>query len=415
MANYKEKPKKRNTDQRNIALEKMDFYTEPAPKKPKQDKIKGRPKNAFARFAQGAFPQKNDDRGEKIRKIVLLALTVIFAAAVCYLIYQIVAINDTGANDEAQSIAGVSSDEVIDMDDYTPPEIIITKPPVTTSGDASDTSASEDSSSEPEEEEYINVTPVVNTPINADLNKLIAETGNDDVRGWIKITGTYLNNVVVQSTDNDFYVNKDVFGNESINGSVFSSYKNKWDGTDENLILFGHNMISGQMFATVRYYLPNDASREPLAFYKVHPTVMIQDVSGKTHIYKIFAGVLANTQEQYGDVFRYVGKTSFRDQADFNDFIVNVMDRSWFETDVDLQYGDKLLTLSTCYWPLGEAIDTRWVVFAREVRPGESEYVDTSLAKRNYNPKLFDYYYGLIGGEWYGRSWDTSKLKGYTG
>ncbi len=412
MANYKEKPKKKSTSSKNIALDKMDFYNEPAPKKKRQDKIKGRPQNIFVRFAHAAFPQETDDKSEKIRKIVLLVLIVVFAVSIGYLLFQIVSINDTGATDKAQSIAGVDSG-VIDMDDYTPPEIIITAPTSPTSGTGSEPTESE--SSVPEETEEINVTPVVNTPINADLDKLIRETGNNDIRGWIKITGTYLNNAVVQGPDNDYYLNKDVFKNESINGSVFSSYRNKWDGTDENIVLFGHNMISGQMFATVRYYLPNDASREPVAFYKVHPTIMLQTLDGKTHIYKVFAGVLANTQSEYGEVFKYASKTSFKDQTDFNNFIVDIMDRSWFHTDVDLQYGDKLLTLSTCYWPLGEEIDTRWVVFAREVRPGESEYVDTTVATRNYNAKLFDYYYKLIGGQWYGSTWDKSKLKGYTG
>lgn len=413
MANYKEKPKKRDTSSRNIALDKLDFYNEPAPKKKKQDKIKGRPKSVFQRFVQAAFPQKTDEKGEKIRKIVLLVLIVVFAVSIGYLLFQLVSMNNTEANDKAQNIAGVSKDEVIDMDEFVPPEIIITAPTSPTEG----SSTSEPTESQPPEEpeEPINVTPVVNTPINADLNKLIAETGNTDIKGWIKITGTYLNNAVVKAEDNSYYLTKDIFKNESINGSIYSHYKNKWDGTDENLILFGHNMISGNMFATVRYYLPNDASREPIAFYKVHPTVMIQTVDGKTHVYKIFGAMLANTQEQYGEVFKYSNKTSFRDEADFNNYCAQILDRSWFHTNVDLQYGDKLLTLSTCYWPLGEEIDTRWVVFAREVRPGESEYVDTSLATRNYNAKLFDYYYNLIGGQWYGRNWDESLIKGYTG
>lgn len=413
MASYKDKPKKNSTASRNIALEKMDFYNEPAPAKKKQDKIKGRPQNVFVRFAHAAFPQKWDDKGEKIRKIVLLVLIIVFAVSIGYLLYQLVGINNTESNDKAQSIAGVDSGE-IDMDQFTPPEIIITAPSSGTSG-STNGEPTESNSSVPEETEEINVTPVVNTPINADLGKLIQETGNQDIKGWIKITGTYLNNAVVQGPDNSYYLTKDVFKNESINGSIYSHYRNKWDGTDENIILFGHNMISGHMFATVRYYLPNDASREPVAFYKVHPTVMIQTLDGKTHVYKIFAGMLANTQEEYGEVFHYANKTSFKDQADFNNYVASILDRSWFYTDVDLQYGDKLLTLSTCYWPLGEEIDTRWVVFAREVRAGESEYVDTTVATRNYNAKLFDYYYSLIGGQWYGSNWDKSKLKGYTG
>lgn len=410
MANYMEKPKKKKTASRDIALDKLDFYTPPPQKKaPKQDKIKGRPKNVFVRFCEAAFPQKNDSNSEKIRKIVLLAAIVVFAVTIGILLFQLISINDgSEITESVQSIAGVDNGTV-DMDDFEDPTVVTPIP-----GTTANTSAS--STSEPETietEEPINVTPVVNTPLNVNFNALLAE--NPDTRGWIKITGTYLNDVVVQGKDHEEYLNKAFDGSESISGTIFSHKKNKWDGTDQNIILFGHNMMNGDRFASVRYYIPNDASREPIAFYKVHPTIMLATPEGGSETYKIFAGVLANTQEQYGEVFKYINKTSFKNQDDFNNFIINVMDRSWFYTDVDLQYGDQLLTLSTCYWPLGEEVDTRWVIFARKVRPGESEYVDTSLATRNYGAKLFDYYYSMIGGQWYGSKWDTSKLKGYNG
>ncbi len=409
MANYMEKPKKKNTASRDIALDKMGLY-EAQPKKPaqKQDKIKGRPKNIFVRFAEAAFPQKNDSSSEKIRKIVLLAAIVVFAITIGVLLFQLIGIDDgTKITESNQILAGVDNG-TIDMDAFEDPTVVTPIPGTTASTGNSSTAEPEEETEEP-----INVTPVVNTPLSVNFNALLAE--NPDTRGWIKITGTYLNDVVVQGKDHEEYLTKAFDGSESISGTIFSHKKNKWDGTDQNIILFGHNMMNGDRFASVRYYIPNDASREPIAFYKVHPTIMLATPEGGSETYKIFAGVLANTQEQYGEVFKYVNKTSFKSQDDFNNFIIDVMDRSWFYTDVDLQYGDQLLTLSTCYWPLGEEVDTRWVIFARKVRPGESEYVDTSLATRNYGAKLFDYYYSMIGGQWYGSKWDTSKLKGYNG
>ena len=172
-------------------------------------------------------------------------------------------------------------------------------------------------------------------------------------------------------------------------------------------------MASGDCFAYVMHYVPNDASREPLAFYKVHPTILFQQDGGQSETYKVFAGMLVNTQKEYGEVFDYTTKTQFNSADEFNRYILDVMDRSWFYTDVDIQYGDKLLTLSTCYWPLGRSIETRWVILARKVRPGESEYVDTSVAERNWGAKLFDYYYQIINTQWYGSNWDTSKLLSY--
>ncbi len=401
MANYTEKPKKdkKSASSKDIALSKLDFYD--APKKPAKcpDKIKGRPKSPMQRFAAAVFPQKNDPAGEKARKLILIAAVVIFAATIVFLVRQLFAMNNGAAtNDKLAEIAG-SPTGTIDVD--------LNRDPFATNGTTGTNGEVTD------ETEEINVTPVTNTPLNIDFNALKAI--NSDTRAWIKITGTPINNVVVSSGDNSYYLDHDFYGNDSITGTIYSDKKNKWDGTDDNIILYGHNMISGEFFATLGHYAPNDVSREPIAFYKVHPTVMLATPDGGSQTYKIFAAMLLNTQSKYGEVFKYTSKTRFSSKEDFNNYIIEVMDRSWFFTDVDLDYGDQLLTLSTCYWPLGESVDTRWVVFARKVRPGESEFVDTTVAVRNYQAKLFDYYYDLIGGQWYGSVWDKSKLLSYGG
>ena len=401
MANYTEKPKKdkKSASSKDIALSKLDFYD--APKKPakRPDKIKGRPKSPMQRFAAAVFPQKDDPAGEKARKLILIAAVIIFAATIVFLVRQLLAMNNGAAtNDKLAEIAG-SPTGTIDVD--------LNRDPFATNGTTGTNGEVTD------ETEEINVTPVTNTPLNIDFNAL--KEINSDTRAWIKITGTPINNVVVSSGDNSYYLDHDFYGNDSITGTIYSDKKNKWDGTDDNIILYGHNMISGEFFATLGHYAPNDTSREPIAFYKVHPTVMLATPDGGSQTYKIFAAMLLNTQSKYGEVFKYTSKTRFSSKEDFNNYIIEVMDRSWFFTDVDLDYGDQLLTLSTCYWPLGESVDTRWVVFARKVRPGESEFVDTTVAVRNYQAKLFDYYYDLIGGQWYGSVWDKSKLLSYGG
>lgn len=394
MANYTDKPKKRNTSaSRDIAVDKLDFYNEPHTRK-KQDKIKGRPKSGWQRFCIAAFPQPDDEPTEKIRKVVLIAAIAVFIGTMAFLAWQLLSMgNDKGTNSRIQLEGNVPADTLVGVDpDFDP---FNTSTRVSTA----------------EETEEINVTPLVNTPIYPNWSDLKAT--NPDTRAWIKITGTSVNNVVVKTYDNDYYLKHDFYKNDSISGTVFSSYLNKWDGTDDNLILYGHNMISGEFFAHVTHYVPNGASREPLAFYKVHPTVMLATPDGGCATYKIFAGVLANTQSEYGEVFDYVDKTRFSGKDDFNSFVTGIMERSWFFTDVDLTYGDQLLTMSTCLWPLGKSIETRWVLFARKVRPGESESVDVTVAKVNQNPRLFTLFYQRMYGasSWNGIcEWDKKKL-----
>lgn len=369
----------------------------------KSSKISGRKqKSSFSGFVEAVLPQPDDPGKEKFRKVFLLLMIAILIGTLAFLGWQLIDIDKGGKlNSELANLAGESM-AAVDTDYSVPSYVdnLMTGMSATSSSPADD------------EPEIIDTTPLVNTPLNINFDSLLEK--NPDTKAWIKITGTGVNNVVVRGEDNDYYLTHDFNGNESSSGTIYSTYLNTWDGNDDNTVLFGHNMFNGQFFSYLVNYLPNDASREPIAFYKVHPTIMMATPDGGSETYKIFAGMLLNTQPEYGEVFSVISKTRFASADDFNRFILDVMDRSWFFTDVDITYGDKLLTLSTCCWPLGRKIDTRWVMIARKVRPGESEEVDVTKAYRNYQPRLFEYYYGLLGTHWAGSVWDKKKLLSYT-
>lgn len=396
-------PRKKKPSSRTIALDKLEIRDEElrTTRRPKKsNKIAGRPKNVFVRFAAAAFPQSDDAPGEKFRKAFLLVAVFVLIAALIFLGWQIFSISkDSEINTKIAIIAGAQINT--GSTSYSRPNYIENPSPsiATTAGT--------------EEPPFWDLTPVKNTPFTINFDKLIEQ--NPDTRAWIRITDTLVNNVVVQSTNNEYYLKHDFEGNPSESGTIYSSYLNKWDGTDDNTILFGHNMQNGEFFSYIIHYYPDDESRDPLYFYKVHPTVMMATPDGGCETYKIFAGMLVNTQSKYGEVFPYINKTKFDNVTDFNNFIIDVMDRSYFFTDVDIKYGDDLLTLSTCHWPFGRTVDTRWVVLARKVRPGESDEVDTSVAYRNYQVKMFDYAYKANKNlpAWAGSVWDKSKLLSY--
>lgn len=363
------------------------------PKAPKE-------KNPFKRFIKAVFPYSGDSKSERARKIVLLMAIAVLIGTVVYLLSQLKGISETGKkSDQLASLASAPTNSSVNYEDPNR---------LTNPGANIATSAGN------EEPEYTDLTPVKNTPLDVNFDYLKGQ--NPDTRAWIRITDTLLNHVVVQRpNDQDFYLNHDFNGNYvEYSAEIFSSWRNSWDGTDDNIILYGHYLPnSGYGFTYVDHYVPHDSSSEPLAFYKVHPTILFQEAGGKSETYKIFAGILANTDEQYGEVFDYTTKTKFTSADDFNNYMIEIMDRSWFYTDVDLTYGDKILTLSTCYWPLGRSVPTRFALFARKVRPGESEEVDTSVATRNWGAKLFEYYYDVLGTQWNGSTWDRSKLLSY--
>lgn len=238
---------------------------------------------------------------------------------------------------------------------------------------------------------------------------------NDDLIGWIKVGNTPIDFPVLQAEDNKYYLDKNFAQEPDKNGSIFADYKCAFTTRTRpaNTILYGHNMVTGPSFAKLTTYYPwYSSSTGSLDQYIAAPTVT-SDTVWEEGTYKVFAAIYVNTMEEHGEVFKYYRQRDIKNEAQFYEYIAKIMDRSVFYTDVDLEYGDELLTLSTCYYPLGKEVDTRFVVFARRVRDGESAEVDTSKAYINNSPLYFDRYYQIMGGKWAGRTWDTTKVKGF--
>lgn len=392
----------RNRNDRNYALDKFDVDMSVTPRQNGGSRQAPRPAKRTKKGGVGAavFPQPRDSAAEKARKVILMVAVAALIGTIAFLVWQIMSMNKGGElNSNIADIAGSPMPSISGT--YSQPQYIANPSP---------SIATSEGTKIPEQVDLI---PVVDDPLNINWDDLYAI--NSDIKAWVSISGTMLNNPVVQTDNNDYYLGHDIYGNESISGTVFSTYLNDWnDPNDKNKILFGHNMQNGDFFAYVMHYVPDDDYSDPLSFYKTHPTVQMATPNGGNAVYKIFAGIIANTESRYGEVFDYITKTRFDSVDDFNNYIIEIMDRSWFFTDVDLTYGDELLTLSTCYWPIDRTVDTRWVLFARKVRDGEDPAVNTAVAKRNYQAKLFDYYYEVLESDgWGGSVWDRSKLLSY--
>ena len=84
---------------------------------------------------------------------------------------------------------------------------------------------------------------------NIDFNKLINK--NPDTIGWIKVLGTDINYPVVQTNNNDFYLTHSFDKSYNKAGWIFADYRNKFDNTDKNIVIYGHNMRDGSMFGSM--------------------------------------------------------------------------------------------------------------------------------------------------------------------
>ncbi|MCL1789290.1 MAG: class B sortase [Oscillospiraceae bacterium] len=227
---------------------------------------------------------------------------------------------------------------------------------------------------------------------------------NNDMVGFLEV-GDKISEPVLQADDNLYYTDHDFNKNPQFHGAITADYKNVFDGyaISDNTLLYGHNMKNGTFFKPLQtmYYSP--VLNGDLSFYKENPVVNFNTMYEKIE-WKVFAVVLHNTQEEYGEVIKFWEQTEYEDEDDFHDSMLKIMDRSVLFTDVDLEYGDQILSLMTCWYPDG--LDCRIVVYARRVREGESSKVDVSKAKANKVNNT----YGR-GNKWTGEIglWDASK------
>ena len=166
-----------------------------------------------------------------------------------------------------------------------------------------------------------------------DFNKLKEQ--NDETVAWIKVNNTNVEYPVVKTTNNSFYLNHSFDKSKNTAGWIFSDYKNKVDGTDKNLVIYGHNMRDNSMFGSLKWVINEEWYNNEDNKY-----VTLATESG-TQIYEVFS-VYQIEKEDY-----YI-KTNFNTEKEFSDFVQTIKKRSKKDFNVDVNKEDHILTLSTC-------------------------------------------------------------------
>ena len=216
---------------------------------------------------------------------------------------------------------------------------------------------------------------------------------NSDTIGWITIDGTGIDYPVVQTDNNDYYLNHGFDRSWTSVGTVFLDKNCSIGSLDDpdsettNLILYGHHTRSKTMFSELVNY-------KDLDYYKKHPTITF-DTLYKDSEWKIVACMLTNafSNQDNGQVFAY-NTPEFTDDTAFLTWAEECKLRSIIDTNVDVVAGDTMLTLQTCAYDFTEA---RMVIVARRVRDGESAEVDVDSATVNSDCKYPQAWYDKYG------------------
>ena len=158
---------------------------------------------------------------------------------------------------------------------------------------------------------------------------------NSDTIAWLKVNGTDIEYPVVKTTNNDFYMTHSFDKSYNSAGWVFMDYKNKFDGTDNNMVIYGHNRRDGSMFGTLKNILTEEWQNNEENF--IIPFITEQEKSE----YQVFS-VYRIEKEDY-----YI-TTNFGTDNEFKKFIDKIKSRSVKDFNVDVSTEDHILTLSTC-------------------------------------------------------------------
>lgn len=230
-----------------------------------------------------------------------------------------------------------------------------TKPEVPSTTRTEETQASE--TTFPATEPIIETTvPVETEPvILPELAEIYAY--NPDLVGWITIEGTVLDYPVMHTPENgEKYLYKNINGNFDVNGLPFIEDGCSMDPESDNIIIYGHNMNSGKMFASLMKYAKKD-------YWEEHPTIRFSTLYEERE-YKIIAAFYDRVYYKYEDCFKFYQFIDAKDEAHFEEAISYFKENAEYDTGVTAEYGDRLITLVTCAYHVKNG---RFVVVAKEV------------------------------------------------
>ena len=171
--------------------------------------------------------------------------------------------------------------------------------------------------------------PMMRNPIDFDQLKAV----NEDIVGWLRIRALDISYPVVQGEDNDYYLHRTFERTDNFAGCLFMNCDNEADLTDQNTIIYGHNMKNGSMFGKLKNYNDPDVFKKSKYFWIYTPDLIYQ--------YRIFSASVVN---KIGLTYQITFT-----EDEFNQFVNQAFSSSVVDnTGVEVTREDRVVTLSTC-------------------------------------------------------------------
>ena len=180
---------------------------------------------------------------------------------------------------------------------------------------------------------------------------------NKRLIGWLKIDDTNIDYPVMQTENNEYYLDHNFNQEYDKNGSLFLDCDCNVYPRSTNMIIYGHHMKSGSMFGNLQQYAKE-------SYGEKHSIIEFDTIYEKA-TYQVMYVFRSQVYNEDDVVFKYYQFIEANSEEEFNFYMKEMASMSLYDTGVTANFGDSLLTLSTCD---SSQTDGRFVVVAKRIK-----------------------------------------------
>jgi len=162
---------------------------------------------------------------------------------------------------------------------------------------------------------------------------------NPDLAGWLAIEDTAVDYPVMWMPEEpEYYLHHAFDKSRAASGSLFIGAGCRPDSA--HVIIYGHNMRDGSMFGSLSGYKSEN-------YAAAHPVIRF-DTLTQAGEYRVLAAFYSHAYIPGEEGFRYYQYTDLSQPEDFDAYVRQAREAALYDTGTRAEYGDRLLTLSTC-------------------------------------------------------------------
>jgi len=185
---------------------------------------------------------------------------------------------------------------------------------------------------------------------------------NDQIKAWIIVPDTNISYPIVQGTDNDYYLHH-TFGKQvNYAGAVFIDYHNKPDFSDNNTLIYGHNVKHETMFSQLEKFMDKQ-------FFDDHKYVYLFT---EQQNYKCEVVSFESTYDR-SPSYRY-GITDAKEWKDYIDLVTAPDLNGHVRSNVKMGVSDRMVSLSTCSYEINDSPSDRRYLMHLKLVPWIGQY-----------------------------------------